>query len=559
MGAKKAEYNSLHIALSHALLTGRLVQVLWPIVNVVGSGGALMNMSYGSGRIIRFQHKFTTAILLVAVFLALALSHINLAHASRHRAEKKIQSTVKVDAGDKVLEKTETEKNEDVAVAEDGKKLPPEIPPPHFARNKPVLPEEFLEDKREGRYFIPVPQIGVDPDVGYVVGMGVTFFDNGSMDSPFFRIQPYRQMIALIAAISSGGMLAIGANYDHPNIFDSPWRVRGNFQIWQNPSSKYFGIGNDSQTLTFPGSNITYGSYDDYNNALKLETNGTSYSRYDEYKLTQIAIGGSAEYDLLGGLIRPLFGFRVARIWATDYTGDNVTSRNAAGQSVIATEQPTHLRDDCNSGRAIGCRGGYDVYVKLGITLDTRNFEPDPSSGILFQLTSELSPTFLGSLENYGRLATSLSAYGNVFERKEQQIIAVARVFYSWQFGDVPFYTMDTMAFNDRDQLGLGGFASIRGYKQNRFIGPVTMLTNAEIRWYFKKFTVWKQRIKLGIAPFIDAGRAFDNVSDTTFRGWHLGGGGGLRLTWNLSTVICFDYAVSAEGQLFYMNAGLPF
>jgi outer membrane protein assembly factor BamA len=430
---------------------------------------------------------------------------------------------------------------------------------PDFARYKPVQPEELLEDKREGRFIIPVPQVGVDPDVGFVLGMGVTFFDNGSKESPFFRITPYRQRITLVGVASSEGLFELDANLDQPNIFDSPWRVRGSLSALRNPSSNYYGIGSEGINLTFPGSPRVYGSNSDYEYALGAESGGRAYTRYDQYNKHQLLIQGSAEYDLVGGLLRPLFGFQIGHYWVKDYTGDQVDARNAAGQSVRAIQEPTHLRDDCQSGRAIGCSGGYDVYVKLGLTLDTRNYEPDPSSGLFFQVTSELSPKFLGSTYNYGRISTSFAAYGNILNWKSQQLILAARVFYSWQFGDVPFYSMNTMASNADDRQGLGGFYSIRGFKQDRFIGPATMLTNAEIRWYFKKFKVWNQRMKLGVAPFIDAGRAFDSVGETSFRDWKIGGGVGVRLAWNLSTVICFDYGMTSEGSLFYMNAGLPF
>ena len=65
--------------------------------------------------------------------------------------------------------------------------------------------------------------------------------------------------------------------------------------------------------------------------------------------------------------------------------------------------------------------------------------------------------------------------------------------------------------------------------------------------------------IAIGVKPFLDIGRTFDDNSSITFRGWHPGGGVGLMLSWNLSTVINFDYAWSTEGTAFYMEAGLQF
>jgi outer membrane translocation and assembly module TamA len=61
------------------------------------------------------------------------------------------------------------------------------------------------------------------------------------------------------------------------------------------------------------------------------------------------------------------------------------------------------------------------------------------------------------------------------------------------------------------------------------------------------------------LVPFVDTGRVFNSVSDTTFSDWKLDGGIGFRLAWNLSTIISFDYGRSSEGSLFYMEVGHQF
>lgn len=428
--------------------------------------------------------------------------------------------------------------------------IPPEIPVPHFVRYKKPLPELLLKQKKEGRYLTGFPAIGWDPDTKFNVGAMLQFYDNGDKESPFFSITPYRQMIQVAGVITTGSVVQAQAYYDQPYILDTPWRVRGVFDFYRNPYKNYFGIGEAGQQLTFPGTGQVFGSYDDYKNALEQQIGGETYERYDNYKYTHTVFTGTAEYDLLGGYIRPLFGFQVAYVWIGDYTGDTVSG---------ALELPTHLRDDCNAGITKGCNGGWDNFVKLGIAFDTRDFEPNPNKGIFWELTAELSPKFLGSSFNYGRLTTDLRAFGQILDYKKQNLVIAGRFYYGWQFGDVPFYSMNTLAFTDKDKTGLGGFDSIRGYRLDRFIGPVQIMTNLELRWSFYDFTIWKQNIRLGIKPFFDAGRVFDKVSDTSLKNWKIGAGGGLNLAWNLSTVINFDMAWSPEGNAFYMQVGHQF
>lgn len=438
-----------------------------------------------------------------------------------------------------------------IGAAEGGFELPPLIPPPSFARNKHQLPDLLLKDKKEGRYIVPIPIVGFDPDTGINYGAGVSFFDNGKKDSPFFRITPYRQMILAQFIGTSEKVYQGTVFYDQPYFMDTPWRVRGELEIYSNPIDNYFGIGSAGTALTFPGSTRVFGSYRDYKDALDENVNGRTYSHYDEFKYTKTAVRGSAEYDLIGGLLRPLVGFQIAHVWISDYSG-GVSSKGIV-------QQPTHLRDDCNSGKAIGCKGGYDIYLKFGLTFDTRDFEPDPRRGLLISAMNEISPKFLGSSFNYGRFTSAIVGFGDVFKYKSQQLVFTGRFTYSWQYGNVPFYSMNMIALEDQDRPSLGGIETLRGYSLNRFIGPVTLLTNTEIRYTFVEFNVFKQNIKLMAVPFLDFGRIFDSNDKISFKDWKLGGGAGLHLAWNLSTIVSFDYAFSPEDQAFYMDIGHQF
>ncbi len=435
-------------------------------------------------------------------------------------------------------------------VAEEGGGSEEEAPIPSFARRVPLQPEFLLKHKREGWFVTGFPALGVDPDTGFNFGAIAQIYDNGEKSSPFFRITPYRRSIQAAVVFSTKKTMQFQVYYDEPYLMDTPWRIRGDLFFERNPVKNYFGIGNAGQQLTFPGTGQVFGSYDDYKNALSTVVGGQTNKYYDTYKDTRTGLRATAEYSLLGGWLRPLFGLQLAHIWIGDYSGDNVDG---------AVQDRTHLQADCISGSALGCNGGWDIFAKIGIVFDTRDFEPDPTKGIYWDAISELSPKFLGSNFNYGRLNTTLRAYAPIFDYKKQRLVLAGRFFYQWQFGDIPFYSMNVLAFSDRDKTGLGGYRSIRGYRLDRFIGPVAMMTNAELRWTFYDFTVWNQFIKLGLKPFVDAGRVFDKVSDTSFKDWKLGGGAGLMLTWNLATVISFDAAWSPEGSAFYMDIGAQF
>jgi hemolysin activation/secretion protein len=137
---------------------------------------------------------------------------------------------------------------------------------------------------------------------------------------------------------------------------------------------------------------------------------------------------------------------------------------------------------------------------------------------------------------------------------KVTDLVLAARVLYEIQTSGTPFFSQETLPFIDDNHAGLGGFRTLRGFAQNRFVGPVIGLTNYEVRWTFVKFRVLGQGIGVMAVPFMDIGRVFDNVSQTTLAGWKRTEGGGLRIAWNEATIIMMDFGVSSEGTGLYLN-----
>ncbi len=85
-------------------------------------------------------------------------------------------------------------------------------------------------------------------------------------------------------------------------------------------------------------------------------------------------------------------------------------------------------------------------------------------------------------------------------------------------------------------------------------MGSVIALTNFEVRWTFARVKVLKQDLGLMLVPFVDLGRVFDNVSQTTFAGWKRSQCAGFRVSWNEATVMFVDYGFSSEDAGLYIN-----
>lgn len=426
----------------------------------------------------------------------------------------------------------------------------PAPPPPDFMSAKHAVPDQLIKEKREGRYWTAFPAIGWDPETLFTFGALAQIYDNGPANSPFFYYAPYRERIALGATASTGGRARGFVAYDLPYVAGSPWRVRAAVSYGVNTFENYFGIGESTLgPLTYPGSTREFSSMSDYTKALDQVVDGETWKHYNQYDRREGNGAVSLERDYLGGRLRPQLGLQFSYVKVHDYTGENIDG---------AIQQPTRLFSDYTSRSILGFDGGWDNALKLGLTYDTRDFEPDPMSGIMLQLAARLSLKALGSDFNYEQLTLSARGFHNLL-RQPRQLVLAGRVAYVMQFGDVPFYSAPIIPLTDMDIQGLGGFNTLRGYVQNRFVGKAASWASAELRWGFAETTFLKQHLRFMLAPFVDVGSVFNSVSDTSFKRWKYDAGAGLRLAWNLSTIISFDLARSSESTMFYMEVGHQF
>jgi outer membrane protein assembly factor BamA len=244
-------------------------------------------------------------------------------------------------------------------------------------------------------------------------------------------------------------------------------------------------------------------------------------------------------------------GFTYHRI--RDYTGRLVPALAPDGQSVDAPLAPTRLYEDCAAARIVGCNGGWDNFLRFGLSFDTRDFEPDPNHGVFIDAALDLGTSVLGSRYGWTRFLISPRAYLSPIPRLADLVIA-ARGTLQVQSRDTPFFEMKLIPWTEDPRNGLGGLRTLRGYKQDRFVGPVMTLLNVELRWTFVRFQVARQKIALIAVPFVDVGAVFDRFSDLQLGGWRRGQGGALRISWNLATIVTIDYGRSSEDSGLYIN-----
>ena len=423
------------------------------------------------------------------------------------------------------------------------------------ARADKLTPED-LKRKNEGAYVTGLPLAAYSTDIGFGGGARAYFFYNGKRSDPRFANTPYLTRMFLQFFASTRGLQFHWLDLDAPKVFSTKYRVRSQLIYGRNINQNYFGLGNAAlQPLHFPGAAGTFDQYSDYYAAQQRVTGtGEAYTKYDQFDYGKPLFIASVERSLLDGQVRVLGGLGFSYATLRDYTGKRVDAVDDFG-STHAIEAPTRMHEDCAAGKLVGCSGGWDNFLRIGAAYDTRDFEPDPNSGVFVDTGIDIGTVALGSEYDYVRLLLAARKYYSPFPDKADLVLA-ARGLIVWQSKGVPFFNMDALPFTEDVRFGLGGHRTLRGYRQDRFVGHAMTAATGEVRWTFYRFKIKRQKFGLIAVPFFDIGRSFDNFHAINFRDWRPGYGGALRISWNQATIITVDYGVSSEDTGFYVNFG---
>jgi outer membrane protein assembly factor BamA len=405
------------------------------------------------------------------------------------------------------------------------------------------LPQEELEAKKEGISVTGIPDVSSDPINGQGIGAEGSVFFNGKRSDPFFAYTPYRAELKVAVFVTNKAQRELSLGLDIPYIANTKWRLRTEAAYSIDPNQLFFGVTEKSlaglsYTNPSTGRIVNNASFKNYENSL---TGNRAF--YNTYTKTEAVLNISGERSFFEGRVRLLIGYEIASINISTPLNDS-----------------SYVHEESLAGNITGFGKNRISLLQAGIIYDTRDIETDPSNGIFAEITNELSSKALGSQYNFNKTFIHVNGYYSILPKKLKKVVLCGSFGLSNTSGAAPFFEYPDAWSSEGDIDGMGGSRTLRGFKQARFAAPVMQYTNFELRFRFWQHNILKQHLVFSGVPFFDEGGVWDSFSRINhLENLRYAEGLGLRIVWNVNTVLRFDYAISKEDHQFFFQLGHTF
>jgi outer membrane protein assembly factor BamA len=311
------------------------------------------------------------------------------------------------------------------------------------------------------------------------------------------RPEPSFANIRLDAAASTKGSYLVVADAQAPAYWDG-WRAALTLTAARANRLGYYGQGNDAP-------------YD-----------RDSITPANPYFYRVSRTSQTARLTVQRRVIGPLRVLAGATVEHTDF-------RALPGQS--------RFRQDLASGAVDSATVPFtDYVVRGGLVVDRRDQEVDPHRGV-----------FAEALVANGRGYTRTTAQARVYLHPLEKLILAGRVGIERMTGSPPAAAQLSMESSDGPFIAVGGYRSLRGYYDARFVGPGKLVGGVEARYGL----LWAPRLmELKLVAFYDVGRVFGPGERTrlTTDGLHSAAGGEVALALFRNTLFVLGFGKSGEG-----------
>ena len=312
------------------------------------------------------------------------------------------------------------------------------------------------------------------------------------------RPEPNLAVVNFDAGASTQGSYSLVVDAQAPAWWEG-WRVGLTISAARDNRLGYYGLGNDTQYS--PDSVATVSAY------------------FYRVSRTRAAARATLQRRVVGP-VRVLAGVTLERTDFRTLPGPSVFARDLAAGTVDPVTVPFT-----------------DKVVRAGVVFDTRDHEIDPHAGLFVEVLFASGP-------GYTRTTGNARVQVHPFEK----LILAGRLAAEGMGGNPPVAVQQSMEASERPFTALGGYRSLRGYYDGRFVGRGKLLGGVEARYAL----LWAPSIlELKLVAFYDAGRVFgpgEGAVRLTTTGLHRSGGGELALRFLRNSLLVVGYGRGSEG-----------
>ncbi len=391
---------------------------------------------------------------------------------------------------------------------------------------------------KTGFSFGVLPAISYDSDLGFQYGVLANLFWYGDGS----RYPAYDHSLYLECSRYPAGTMLCRAYYDSPRALsrlNENLRFTADFTWYRDLLSDFYG---------FNGRRAVYNAdwADDDSEDYR------SHAFYAQHRLMMRLMAG-IRYDIPETDL-----YFQAGVTAFNFDCGPV-KRNELRRSTPDVPGLYDLYREWGVIRDDEAKGGTDVFVRLGLGIDTRDKEGFPSSGVWSEALLALEPSMFTS-NDYGFVRLTLN-HRQYFSLGSPNLVLAYRITLQNRIcGRVPYYLLPHITTNtltSATSQGLGGSKTMRGVLRNRIVADGIALANVEFRWVFTRFELLGQQWGIGTNIFGDFGMTTQNYKIRTdgvpddlrsdyFRTCndkpHASAGIGLKIHMNSNFIISADY-----------------
>jgi Omp85 superfamily domain len=376
--------------------------------------------------------------------------------------------------------------------------------------------------------FIPIPEIGVDPNSGTTLGiLPVWLHQNSNQEitriiapdafyNPYFgwgahaRIFEYPspdEIWSVVAGIEARVQRGVDGEFDTGLLREQRWSLNASLIYDRSGTPRFYGVGNQSPAIS-----------------------ETDYTEQQELAQWQIGLNFNQAWQLqYSPLIRSV----------------DVLPGTLAGIATLQTRFAHILGEGTTN----------EIRHRLSLIHDTRDSLFIPTHGIMLV-------AYGGVASRQGffndSLYTEAGFDGRGFWRVLPNTILAGHMAlrYLPETHDLPFWALSGIGGGESQ---IGGEQILRGFGAGRFYDRDSFAANLEMRNRVASFTTFSSRVDLEITPFVDVGRVFPRPSVIPLTQLHTVGGIGFRGVAQPSVVGRVDIGYGSEGLAVFTGLNYPF